>query len=246
MSHPSNPVAASPRFAVILPAAGASHRFGADKLRAELAGESVLSRTVGVFAGRNDVALIVLAVRPEDCRGEDALDRLGIAHHAKTVQIRLCSGGNCRAESVRNALRCIPDSVEWVAVHDAARPMLSQNLIDQTLAAAMLHGAAVPALPVALTIKRAAAPLPARVVETLDRSSLWTMQTPQIMRREVLIDAFARCPVSLCDVTDDMQLLELIGEAVWLIPGDERNLKLTTAIDLQIARLWLAAELEIA
>jgi 2-C-methyl-D-erythritol 4-phosphate cytidylyltransferase len=136
---------------------------------------------------------------------------------------------------VLNALREIPDEIEWVAVHDAARPLVSQELIDRTLAAAVEHGAAVPALAVHLTIKQAQGPLPARVQRTVPRQTLWAMQTPQIMRRGALLEAFARCPIPLEQVTDDVQLIELAGGEVWLVEGEERNLKITTAMDLRVA-----------
>ena len=134
-----------------------------------------------------------------------------------------------------SGLKMIPDALEWVAVHDAARPLVSQELINRTLAAAIEHGAAVPALPVTLTIKQPP-PLPARVVRTVPRHDLWAMQTPQVMRRRALLDAFDRCPLPLEQVTDDVQLLELIGTEVWLVAGDERNLKITTPTDLIVAR----------
>src|SRR5207244_1382072 len=126
-----------------------------------------------------------------------------------------------------------------VAVHDAARPLVDQELIDRTLAAAVEHGAAGPALPVSLTIKEAAGPLPAAVQRTIPRLHLWAMQTPQIMRRNDLIDAFEKCPLPLDQITDDLHLLELAGIQPWLVTGDERNLKITTAADLQLAEMYL-------
>ena len=104
------------------------------------------------------------------------------------------------------------------------------------------RGAAVPALPVSLTIKEATGPLPSRVRRTVPRHELWAMQTPQVMRRADLTDAFARCPVPLEQVTDDVQLLELLGREVWLIPGDERNVKITTPVDLEIARVLMSQD----
>jgi 2-C-methyl-D-erythritol 4-phosphate cytidylyltransferase len=128
----------------------------------------------------------------------------------------------------------------WVAVHDAARPLVSQDLINRTLEAALQHGAAVPAMPVHLTIKQASGPLPARVTKTVPRNELWAMQTPQIARRAALLEAFERCPLPLEQITDDMQLLELAGHEVWLVQGEERNLKITTPIDLDLARVLSA------
>ena len=88
-------------------------------------------------------------------------------------------------------------------------------------------------------IKQATGPLPAKVERTVPRSELWAMQTPQIMRRTDLLEAFEKCPIPLDQVTDDVQLLELIGKPVMLVPGEERNLKLTTAMDLRIAEMIL-------
>jgi 2-C-methyl-D-erythritol 4-phosphate cytidylyltransferase len=140
---------------------------------------------------------------------------------------------------VRNALDRIPAEIEWVAVHDAARPLISQGLIDRTLAAAVAHGGAVAAMPVALTVRQASGPLPAKSEGVIPRDRLWAMQTPQIMRRADLARAFERCTVPLEQITDDVQLLELMGLDVWLVPGEEANLKVTTPTDLIIAQtLW--------
>ena len=120
----------------------------------------------------------------------------------------------------------------------------SRALIDRTLAAAIEHGAAVPAMPVTLTIKQATGPLPAKVQRTIARNALWAMQTPLIARRVDLQNAFERCPIPLEQVTDDMQLLELQGKDVWLVPGDEQNLKITTEIDLNMAEIFLRKNAE--
>jgi 2-C-methyl-D-erythritol 4-phosphate cytidylyltransferase len=210
------------RFAVIIPAAGSSTRFGAgrNKLLEPLAGEPVLARTIRAFE-RPDVAVIFVAT--------------SITNFALHENVVLCPGGASRAESVRNALLAVPTDIEWVAVHDAARPLVSRDLIDSTFAAAIQYGAAVPALPVTLTVKQADGPLPAKVQRTLPRHALWAMQTPQAMRRSELVEAFARCPMKLDQVTDDVQLLELMGRDVWLVPGEERNLKITTWQDMVIA-----------
>jgi 2-C-methyl-D-erythritol 4-phosphate cytidylyltransferase len=217
-----------PSLAVILPAAGSSTRFGRNKLIEQLDGEPVLTRALKTFLDHPSVKVVVVA-------SDDA----SIKKLLKIQGVFLYPGGPTRAESVRSALRAVPPSVEWVAVHDAARPLVSHDLIDRTFAAAQQHGAAVPALPVSLTIKQAAGPLPAKVQRTIARNELWAMQTPQIMRRADLLDAFERCPIPLDQVTDDVQLLELQGKEVWLVPGEERNLKITTTMDLKLAELLL-------
>jgi 2-C-methyl-D-erythritol 4-phosphate cytidylyltransferase len=224
--------------AVILPAAGRSVRFGRDKLAELLDGRAVLLRSIDAFITRPDVRLVVIATTDG---GKSWLDpQEGISQAVGAGRLMFCAGGQTRAHSVRNALHIIPPDVEWVAVHDAARPMVSQELIDRTLAVARDRGAAVPAMPVALTVKQADGPLPAKVRQTLPRHTLWAMQTPQIMRRADLVEAFACCPIPLEQVTDDVQLLELAGREVWLVPGEERNLKITTAADLKLAEMFLA------
>jgi 2-C-methyl-D-erythritol 4-phosphate cytidylyltransferase len=216
-----------PTFAVILPAAGTSSRFGGprNKLFEELGGRTVIQRSVEAFASRADVAGIYVPTRGE----------VGVTG----AKVHVCSGGTTRAHSVYNALREVPAEVEWVGVHDAARPLVSQELIDRTLAAAVEHGAAVPAMAVHLTIKQATGPLPAKVERTIPRQTLWAMQTPQIMRRAALLEAFEKCPIPLEQVTDDVQLIELAGGEVWLVEGEERNLKITTQGDLKIAEMIL-------
>ena len=220
-------------FALILPAAGRSVRYGGprNKLLEPLAGVPVIARAVAPFLTRADLAAVLVPC--SDAPGlADALPA--------DPRVSCCPGGPTRAHSVFEALRRVPDTVDWVAVHDAARPLTSPSLIDATLAAARRYGAAVPALPVALTIKQADGPLPAKVDRTVPRHALWAMQTPQVMRRADLLDAYARCPIPLDQVTDDVQLLELAGHDVWLVPGEERNLKMTTAVDLHLAAYWLA------
>ncbi len=228
-------------FAVILPAAGRSVRFGGprSKLLESLRGKSVIRRTIDAFLQRTDVASVVIATTPGD-RSSIA----SVFSTAKSIEIdprvRFCDGGDSRADSVLYALRQVPSQIEWVAVHDAARPLISRALIDRALHAALEHGAAIPALPVTATIKQATGPLPCRCERTLARQSLFAVQTPQIMRRQALLDAFASCPVPLEQITDDAQLLELAGQDVWLVAGEEQNLKITTQLDLRMAEALLA------
>ena len=229
-----------PEFAVILPAAGRSTRFGgsASKLLQPLNGRPVLAWTLAAFAQRDDVAQVVVASPDPDA----ARDCAKFLDHRAANKLHVCPGGFCRADSVRIAAMASSSSIGWLAVHDAARPLVSQALIDRTFQAALLHGAAAAALPVHLTIKQAAGPLPAPVRQTLARHELWAMQTPQVMRRQDLLDAFAACKLPLDQITDDIQLLELAGKPVWLVEGDQRNLKITTPTDLQIAHALVAKE----
>jgi 2-C-methyl-D-erythritol 4-phosphate cytidylyltransferase len=221
--------------AMIIPAAGASRRFGAgrSKLLEMLGDWPVVVHAVRACARVGDVFMAAGDV--DEMRG--VLEQWGVSE-----RVRLCGGGACRAESVLNALREVPPSYEWVAVHDAARPFASGELIDRVLKAAVEHGAAGPAVAVAATVKQAAGPLPARVERTLPREELWAMQTPQIMRRRELLEAFERCPIPLDRVTDDLQLLELAGREVWLVAGEEGNIKITTRVDLAVAEVMMREE----
>jgi len=215
-------------FAVIIPAAGASTRFGSPrgKLLEDLGGKTVLARSLEIFLNHPKAKQIVVAVSP------------GIRPHVTALPPRLevCDGGTCRAGSVLNALRRVDAAIEWVAVHDAARPLVTAELIDLTFAAAVAHGAAAPALPVVQTIRKAGSPLPAASGGVVPRDGLYAMQTPQFARREELLTAFEHCPIPLERVTDDVQVLELAGKSVWLVPGEDSNLKLTTPGDLLVAR----------
>lgn len=222
------------KLAVLLPAAGSSTRFGSDKLRADLQGKPVLWRTVNAFRSLKQIDLAGIVLATSNLTLLDLVD-----DRADLVR---CDGGPTRAHTVWNALRTVDPSVEWVAIHDAARPLVSHGLIARVFAAAREHGAAAPAMPVSLTIKQAGDTLPSVVERTVPRKHLWAMQTPQVMRRVDLLEAFERCPISLDQVTDDVQLLELIGKPVILVPGEERNLKLTTVLDLKLAELILRAD----
>ena len=221
-----------PPLAVIIPAGGLSSRFGSNKLLADLAGMPVATRTLNAFSGLDFVKLIVV---PSDPGSMTLLPPPG------GPLLKACRPGRSRAESVRNGLLAVDAAFEWIAIHDAARPLVSAALIERVFMAALEHGCAAPALPVALTIKQATGPLPSRVEKTIPRQQLWAMQTPQIMRRELLLEAYERCPIDLNDVTDDVQFLELAGYEVWLVPGEERNLKITTPLDLSVAKAILAS-----
>ncbi len=229
------------KFAVIFPAAGSASRFGGprNKLLEPLGGVAVFARALGAFLSRGDVTRVVIAGSGAMGTG-DADGDLG--RRLADPRVEVCPGGATRAHSVRNALARVGGEIEWVAIHDAARPLVSSALIDRTLEAAGRHGAAAPALAVALTIKEADGPLPAAVLRTAPRHRLFAMQTPQIVRRADLERGFAECPIPLEQVTDDVQLLELIGLPVWLVEGEERNLKITTRMDMTLAEMLLAGE----
>jgi 2-C-methyl-D-erythritol 4-phosphate cytidylyltransferase len=221
-------------FAVILPAAGRGSRFGGDKLSRSVAGRSILEHSIRAFIDRPDVAAVVVV---RDLSLPPAIsDDLG-----PNPKLLHCAGGPIRAQSVANGLRRLEElakAPDFVAVHDAARPAVTQGLIDRVFAAARQQGAAVPGMPVTDTIKRISG---GRVVETLPRSELVAVQTPQAMRRHWLAEALAAWPSGLETVTDDVQLLESIGMAAVVVEGEACNVKVTREADLAVVESVLRA-----
>ncbi|QOV90315.1 2-C-methyl-D-erythritol 4-phosphate cytidylyltransferase [Humisphaera borealis] len=228
-----------PQFTLVLPAAGTSSRFGSNKLLASLGGETVFNRTLNAFLAHPALAGVVVATQDPNALRQASIRTLD-KFEARGIPVQFVAGGDCRAQSVANAVTAAAADIEWIAVHDAARPLVSAELINRTLLAAVEHGAAAPAMAVTSTVKQTAGPLPAQVLRTISRETLWALQTPQIARRSALLDSIGRCPVPLSSVTDDLQLIELNGGDTWLVVGDERNIKLTTSSDLAIAESLLA------
>lgn len=204
----------------IVVAAGSGERFGGAKQYASIGGRRALDRAVD--ACRPVADGVVLVVPPE--RADDA---------EPTVDV-VVPGGATRSASVRAGLAAVPDDAEVVLVHDAARPLAAPALARHTLDAVRAGAdGAVPALPIRDTVKRVAGDT---VVETLDRTTLVAVQTPQAFRASVLRAAHAAAP----EATDDAALVEAAGGRVVVVPGDPRNGKLTTSADVLVAEALLA------
>jgi 2-C-methyl-D-erythritol 4-phosphate cytidylyltransferase len=219
-----------PRFAVILPAAGKSSRFRDQHYKkpfAHLDGRPVWMHAADKLAGRKDVVQTLLVIAPED--REHFVEKFG--GNAALLGIEIVEGGAERADSVARALERVNPDADFVAVHDAARPCLVEEWIDAVFAAAVKSGAAILAAPVTGTLKRAVGGQ--TIAETVARDNLWEAQTPQVFRRQLLIDAYARRGSS--PATDDAQLVERLGHQVTLVPCSPMNLKITTKEDLRIA-----------
>ncbi|HWE39523.1 MAG TPA: 2-C-methyl-D-erythritol 4-phosphate cytidylyltransferase [Isosphaeraceae bacterium] len=227
-------------FAVILPAAGRSSRFGdarEKKVFAELDGRAVWLRAVEPFLNRDDVAQTIVAIAPEDRELFERRFRANVAF----LNIRVIEGGAERSDTIARALEAVDEACEFVAVHDAARPCATADLIDAVFDAARAHGAAVPGLAVTDTLKRVT--LDGTIVETVPRADLRAVQTPQAFRRDLLVRAYAnrgRLGPS-GSVTDDAQLVEAIGHPCRVVAGSPSNLKITTTADLRLASALLAA-----
>lgn len=244
----------------IIPAAGRSRRFGpADKLSADLGGRTVLIRTVETLAKREEVRSIIVAGPPQDF--DQFKDKFGPTlgfHGAKLV----IGGAEHRWQTVKNALAAVPDDATHVAVHDAARPGVSKEVLDRVFGAARTLDAVIPVVPINATVKvvseesqnvgnedddaladailgdQGKVSIPARkVIRTIERKGMVEVQTPQVFTVELIKRAYAQSDLS--NATDDAELVERLGETVHAVDGDVRNIKLTHAGDLQLMRAIL-------
>ena len=218
------------KFAVILPAAGRSSRFKDKHYKkpfALLSGRAVWLHSVDRFLNRKDVIQVILVISPED--REDF--NFKFASNAAILGVEVVHGGAERSDSVEAALARVKPEADFVCVHDAARPCLSEIWVDEIFAAAEHSGAAIFAVPVAGTLKLIG---PGQKIEkTVSRDRLWEAQTPQVFRRQLLLDAYARRDGF--NATDDAQLVERIGQPVTVVAGSPMNLKITTKEDLRLA-----------
>jgi 2-C-methyl-D-erythritol 4-phosphate cytidylyltransferase/2-C-methyl-D-erythritol 2,4-cyclodiphosphate synthase len=214
--------------AAVIVAAGRGRRLGAgtNKVFLELSGRPLLWWTLRAFESCAAVSEVVLVVgADEEGWSEELVRRAGFA------RVRaICPGGASRGESVQTGLARVSEAAELIAVHDGARPLVTPALIAACVEAAARHGAALPALPVTDTLKRAADD--GTIAATVDRAGLYGVQTPQVFRRAVLLEAYARARSDGFAGTDDASLVERLGHPVHLVPGDPDNLKVTVPDDL--------------
>lgn len=229
-----------PRIAALVPAAGRGERLGHGRPKAltPLAGEPMLVHAVRTLAA-TPVDLVVVAVPPGSA--DDVWAALTGAHDGAALAV--VEGGATRSDSVRRALSALPDSIEVVLVHDAARPLVPASLIEAVVAA-VENGAdaVVPGLPVTDTVK--AVDDRGAVVATVDRAGLRSVQTPQGFRRSVLASAYAATGAP--EATDDAALVERAGGRVLLVLGAPEAFKVTTQQDLVLAEALLARRIETA
>jgi len=237
----------SPLLGIVLPCAGSGTRVGADRPKQflDLGGKPVFHWSLATFLAHPKVNAVVLVVAPSE--REDMAASLAEAFGADLASGRLlvADGGKERWESVRNGVAELPGTCRLVAIHDVARPFVTESDIDRVVEAALDAGGATLAVPAADTIKWADdsptsfdAPLVAR---TIDRRRVWLTQTPQAFRREILEACYAALPLRPdLAPTDEAGLAEAFGHPVRLVQGGTRLNKITTADDLDWAR-WTAS-----
>jgi len=216
--------------AVIVAAGTASRMEGIDKVMALLDGEPMIVRTVRTFQACDAVKEIVIVTR------EDLIGKI-TSMCGKFDKVRaVVAGGKDRPESVRNGLRMLSKQVKLAAVQDGARPLITEAVIDRTIRAAHTYGAAAPAVPVKDTVKVVEGGI---VTTTPDRNTLKAIQTPQVFDIDLLKGGLKKAEQDGAPITDDCSAVELLGFKVKIVEGDERNIKVTTPMDLKIAQMLL-------
>ena len=225
----------SKNVAAIICAAGASSRFGGKRKKpfVDVAGRAVVLRSVELFANRDDVKQILLAIAPED----EELVNVKWGPNLVFYNTKICFGGAERFDTVSSALELVKETIDLIAVHDAVRCCVTEKWIDKVIAAAAQSGAAILACPVTATIKEARDNM---ITQTIDRAGLYEAQTPQVFKAELLKKAYENlAKLDKSKISDDAQLIEALGHKVSIVEADSSNIKITHRNDIAIAEAIL-------
>jgi 2-C-methyl-D-erythritol 4-phosphate cytidylyltransferase len=226
----------TPKVHALIPAAGRGTRYGGAVLKQYLPvnGKAVLAHAIRAFQFHPMITGITVVLADDDQLFESAVGQL-------TAVVDTVTGGDTRAQSVRNGLQFITDSHpedKWVLVHDGARPCLSAHSLDRLLEQGLQSpDGAILAMPVSDTLKRAGDEK--EITDTVDRSGLWVAQTPQLFRVEALARAIDAAQEAGCELTDEASAMEFVGAKPKLVMGSVANIKITYPVDLAIAEALL-------
>jgi len=223
------------KVAVIICAAGASSRFGGKRKKpfVDVAGRAAFLRSVELFANRDDVKQMLLAIAPED---EELVD-VKWGPNLKFYNVKICFGGAERFDTVKKALELVKETIDLIAVHDAVRCCVTKKWIDDCFAAAAKTGAAILTCPVAATIKEVR---DNTIIKTVDRAGLYEAQTPQVFEASLLKKAYENLKnLDTNKISDDSQLVEALGHKVSIVETDSSNIKITRQSDIAIAEAIL-------
>jgi 2-C-methyl-D-erythritol 4-phosphate cytidylyltransferase len=221
--------------AAIICAAGASSRFGSKRKKpfVDVAGRATFMRSVELFADRDDVKQILLAIAPED----EELVSVKWGPNLQFFNTKICFGGTERFDTVKNALELVKDDIDLIAIHDAVRCCITKKWTDEVIEAAAKTGAAILACPVTATIKEAKNNT---IIKTVDRAGLYEAQTPQVFKAELLKKAYDNLKnLDKSKISDDSQLIEALGRKVSIVETDSSNIKITRQSDIAIAEAIL-------
>lgn len=217
--------------AAIICAAGPASRFGGKRKKqfVDVAGRAVFLRSVELFASRDDVKQVLLGIAQED----EELVTVKWGANLKFFNVKVFFGGHERFDTINKGLQLVQDDIDLIAVHDACRCCVMDKLVDQVIAAAGVSGAAIPACPVAATIKQVK---DNRIIKTVDRAGLYEAQTPQVFAASLLKRAYANLKnLDQNRISDDSQLVEALGEKVTIVEADSSNIKITRQSDIAVA-----------
>lgn len=216
--------------AVIVAAGNASRMGGVDKVMEPLGGEPMVMHCVRAFQDCDAIREIIVVTRP------DLIVPIMSLCAGLSKVTAVVAGGNSRPESVNRGLNALSSKVKLAAIHDGARPLVTWQVIDRAVRAANSYGAAAPAIAVKDTIKVVTGGV---VINTPERKGLQAVQTPQVFDFDLLRGALKKAYEDGAEITDDCSAVERLGFQVKIVEGDERNLKVTTPIDLKIAKMLL-------
>lgn len=218
----------------IIVAAGGSRRMGFDKLFAPIAGKLVLAHSINAFERAESVTEIVVVARPD---WHDEVKEILRGENFKKVR-SIVAGGEHRQDSVGAGLKVVDESARYIAVHDAARPLITPQQIERVYEVSRMHGAAASAEPVTDTLKHADGNL--AVTGSVDRHQLFAMQTPQIFETKLLREAYRRIFDQKIVVTDEVSAVEQLGRKIFLVPNEDLNFKITYPQDLALVEFVLS------
>lgn len=226
------------KVSAIIPAAGLGTRMGGiKKPYMDIAGKPILAYTLVAFQRCPFIdTIIIVTARGDESRCFQDIKTYGIGKSFSVV-----AGGDTRQESVFNALRELPSNTDIVVIHDAVRPLVTEDMIIQSIDGAKHYGSAIVAVPVKDTIKESDDD--GFVVKTLDRRKLWAIQTPQTFKYDLIMKAHLYAQDNNIQATDDAFLVEQMGQKVKLIMGSYENIKITTPDDLAVAKAILESRL---
>lgn len=219
--------------AVVVAAGSAARMGGVDKVLIEVGGVPVVVRAIRALSASSLVSEVVVVTRPDLIVPISHLCK----NHGLEKVTQVVVGGKTRAESVLCGLRALDPKSELAAIHDAARPFVTELVINDAIRAGARTGAAAPAIPVTDTVKIA---VDGVVERTPDRDTLFAVQTPQVFETSLIKAALTQALETGLPLTDDCSAVEALGMAVHLTPGDPRNIKITTPADLDLAAGILA------
>lgn len=224
--------------AAVIPAAGLGQRLGASVPKAfyVILGKPLLIHTLLQIQRAHNFEDVVVSVDPKEMSGT-----LKLLKKFKIDGVRLVAGGQTRAESVRNAVNSIRSSVEWVLIHDAARPMLSAKVVEDALKEASRADGAIAAIPVSSTVKKANIKSH-QIISTEDRSCLYLAQTPQVFKIAKLKDRYRVLGTKIRLATDEAALFDGTRARIRLSGGDVRNIKITTPEDVELIKYYLTRQ----